>query len=234
MANNPSIFSTCWNFILRHPGILLVLIGVAGEVVFDWSEMSGRKAFAKRLSALVLILGLVLEFFEAAESDKDVAQARERAAVAESNTVLMQITVAQLNSNNLVLRSNVLALELRVQDRTITPEMRDQAVKLLGGSSGGKTVHVSVNYGSAGGEAIRYAGQIQQMFAAAGFKTDPKIGDAGLFGVPHGIFIYRNEDRTVPSFVSTVKQALSSIGVETGWATGFASTNEMTVLVGDK
>jgi len=65
-----SLLSHCWQFATRHPGIVLVLLGVVGEVVFDWKEMKGKMAWAKRLSAIVLIAGLMLEFSEAAKSDK--------------------------------------------------------------------------------------------------------------------------------------------------------------------
>jgi len=73
-----SLLSNCWEFSTRHPGISLVLLGVAGEVVFDWKEMKGRLAWAKRLSALVLIAGLILEFSEAAKTDKLVAATQLR------------------------------------------------------------------------------------------------------------------------------------------------------------
>src|SRR5579859_1028671 len=98
-----SLLSNCWEFSTRHPGILLVLLGVAGEVIFDWKEMKGRMAWAKRLSALVLVAGLILEFSEAAKSDKEVSAAIERAGDAEREAGQANERTANTESNNLVL-----------------------------------------------------------------------------------------------------------------------------------
>lgn len=51
-----------------------MLIGVAGEIVCDWKEMDGRLASAKRLSAILLVVGLMIEFWEAAKSDEEIAK----------------------------------------------------------------------------------------------------------------------------------------------------------------
>jgi hypothetical protein len=93
----------CLEFVGRHPGLLLVLIGVIGEIICDWKEMgTGRLARAKRISAVLLVVGLMMEFWEAAKSDNELADTKERTALVESN--------------NLVLRSNVAALELQVME----------------------------------------------------------------------------------------------------------------------
>src|SRR5258706_10997202 len=76
--------SLCFEFIARHPGLLLVLIGVAGEIIFDWKEMGhGRLAYAKRISAILLVVGLMMEFWEAAKSDKEIAAINLQATQAE-------------------------------------------------------------------------------------------------------------------------------------------------------
>src|SRR5437867_3871593 len=76
-------------FVARHPGLVLVLIGVIGEVIFDWKEMEGKSAWGKRISAILLVVGLAIEFIEAAKSDREVAiltrqagDASERAGIA--------------------------------------------------------------------------------------------------------------------------------------------------------
>lgn len=93
-----SLLFNCWEFSIRHPGILLVLLGVAGEVVFDWKEMKGRLAWAKRMSALILIAGLILEFSEAAKSDKDVSAAIKAAGQANERASTNELRVAELQS----------------------------------------------------------------------------------------------------------------------------------------
>lgn len=132
-----SLPSSGWDFATRHPGILLVLLGVAGEVIFDWNEMKGRLAWAKRISAFVLIVGLILEFYEAANSDKEVSASIERAGNAEkeakqasllatemgTTNAQLSLRVEELRSNNLVnfkiiegLRSNNFVTEKQVEE----------------------------------------------------------------------------------------------------------------------
>jgi hypothetical protein len=105
------VLFNCWQFITRHPGILLVFLGVVGEIIFDWADMKGRQAWGKRLSAFILIGGLLLEFAEAAKSDKEVALANQRA-------VANELQVAELKKENLVLHSNVFELEKQIIDAT--------------------------------------------------------------------------------------------------------------------
>ncbi len=117
-------------FVIRHPGLLLVLLGVAGEVICDWKEMEGRLARAKRISAILLVVGLAIEFIEAANSDREVAAlgkqaatAIERAGIAEQKAGEANERAAITESNNLVLRSNVVALEQQManSDRSKWP-----------------------------------------------------------------------------------------------------------------
>lgn len=121
-----------------------MLLGVAGEVIFDWKDMKGRLAWAKRLSALILIAGLVLEFSEAAKSDREVANTNlvakqaetnaaasyERARIAEQNAGEANERAANTESNNLVLQAKVLEIEAKRQWRTITPEQKNAFIEL--------------------------------------------------------------------------------------------------------
>jgi hypothetical protein len=91
------ILAFSFGFATRHPGLLLVLLGVVGEVFFDWPEMTGKRAFGKKLSALVLVVGLVMEFAEAAKSDREVASMNERTALIESNNLALSLRVEGLN-----------------------------------------------------------------------------------------------------------------------------------------
>jgi hypothetical protein len=94
-----SLLSVFGEFLTRHPGLLLVLIGVAGEIVCDWKEMGvGRLARAKRISAILLVIGLMMEFWEAAKSDNEIAKTKERTALVESNNLMLQTNVESLNS----------------------------------------------------------------------------------------------------------------------------------------
>lgn len=93
------LLSLCWEFITRHPGLVLVLIGVAGEVACDWNEMSGRLARAKKLSAILLVVGLAIEFVEAAKSDLEIATLNKEAANARLETAKLEEQIAETRTN---------------------------------------------------------------------------------------------------------------------------------------
>jgi hypothetical protein len=94
-----SSFFVCWEFVTRHPGLVLVLAGVVGEVICDWKEMDGRLARAKRLSAILLVVGLMMEFWEAAKSDLEVARLNQEAAAARLETAELKQQIAETTTN---------------------------------------------------------------------------------------------------------------------------------------
>jgi hypothetical protein len=93
-------------FVGRHPGILLVLIGVVGEVCFDWKEMKQKREWGKAIFSIILVTGLVMEFWEAAKSDKEVAEAK--------------VHFAELTQTNLVLQKQVLTLQSQMSRAIIS------------------------------------------------------------------------------------------------------------------
>jgi hypothetical protein len=109
------------SFLAAHPGLFLVLIGVIGEIIFDWPEMKGKRSLGKKLSAIILALGLVCEFVEAVILDNQVAetkhrtalvekeagQANLRAASLESSNTALSVMVEGLHSNNLIVEKQV-------------------------------------------------------------------------------------------------------------------------------
>jgi len=155
-----SLLDNCWEFITRHPGILLVLLGVTGEVIFDWKEMKGRLAWAKRLSAIVLIAGLVLEFSEAAKSDKEVAIANERVSTNELQVAKLNLRVEELRKQNDKLEAK--------QRRIISLEQRDNFIKIL--KDRPKTP-VKIYVGEQDSETRIYAHQIRMMLDEVGYGT---------------------------------------------------------------
>jgi len=90
-----SRLSSIVRFVSRHPGLLLVLLGVAGEVIFDWPETHGPLAWVRRLCSGILVFGLVVEFFEAAESDKQVADLTRQTAIAQKQIAEISLEVAK-------------------------------------------------------------------------------------------------------------------------------------------
>jgi hypothetical protein len=115
-------------FIGRHPGLLLVLIGVVGEIVCDWKEIGvGRLARAKKISAILLIVGLMMEFWEAAKSDNELAATKERTALIESQVAGLnkeaadaRVVAGNAESNSVVLAKVVLQQAQQIQDTAKT------------------------------------------------------------------------------------------------------------------
>jgi hypothetical protein len=91
-------------FLLEHPGLMAVFIGVAGEVYFDWGEETGRHSRWKKFFMALLVVGLAYELFEASESDKKAATAIELAGKANEHA-------ANTESDNWILQSNVFTLQ---------------------------------------------------------------------------------------------------------------------------
>ena len=89
-----------WELIIRHPGLIAVLIGVLGEVVCDWREMHGRPGRIKRFFAGLLVVGLAYEFIEAANADKQVA-------TIEANNVTLGIKFEELRKANFELEKQL-------------------------------------------------------------------------------------------------------------------------------
>jgi hypothetical protein len=137
---------------------------VVGEIACDWKEMEGRLARAKRISAMLLVVGLMMEFWEAAKSDNEVADTKERTALVESN--------------NLVLRSNIMALELKFKPREITQAQHDNFVKILE-KAPKNPVWILCHHPSR--EAEAFISQVRKMLNDAGYAAN---GDKNSLGNP--------------------------------------------------
>lgn len=96
-------------FVIKHPGIIGVLVAVSGEVYFDWEEETGRKGRWKKFFMGLLVASLAYELYEAAETDKEAANAIKLAGNANERA-------AKTESSNLVLRTNIISLEIGVRE----------------------------------------------------------------------------------------------------------------------
>jgi hypothetical protein len=165
LASSP--LSLCWEFVTRHPGLMLVLIGVAGEVACDWKEMTGRLAWAKKISAMLLVIGLAVEFWESAKLDNEVADTKERTALVESN--------------NLVLKKQVLELEAKMQPRRITMEKRTNFMTL---AQLIPKIPVKIVIGQEGRDTEAFAKDLRETLTMAGFSANEGAGILGIDRLP--------------------------------------------------
>jgi len=159
-----------WEFSARHPGIIAVLIAVAGEVACDWNETTGRRAKLKKFFMALLVVGLAYELVEAAKTDKDAADAIERAANAEIKVTGLNLRVEELRKAND-------ELEAKLQDRRITPEQMDKFVIL---SSKIRKIPIKIWVPTEGRDTETFANELRIMLSRAGFPTN---SDAGMWGI---------------------------------------------------
>jgi hypothetical protein len=86
-----SLTANVFGFLTSHPGIVLVLVGVAGEIVCEWKH---GKWFKKAFWVMV-VLGLALEIPDAAKTDKEAAGLRLKADELELQMQPRTITAKQ-------------------------------------------------------------------------------------------------------------------------------------------
>ncbi len=98
-------------FVKNHPGAVLVLIGVVGEIILEWTHTKGPKAWLKKFFWSLLVLGLTLEFWEAARSDMQVEELR-------STNLVLATNLETVHSNNLAQARQLHDLWIRQGRRT--------------------------------------------------------------------------------------------------------------------
>src|SRR5882724_10178251 len=70
------------SFSTRHWGIIAVFVGVSGAEFIEWEEERSPRRKLKGVFLIMLVLGLAYELKEAAETDKQAADAIELASQA--------------------------------------------------------------------------------------------------------------------------------------------------------
>jgi hypothetical protein len=133
------ILATSSEFVIRHWGVVLVVIGVIGEAVEivpkllwkTWADKHKRRLdIFEFVFWLILVIGLCAEIAEAASQDRELEtmrresaklgeSAKENIARLESTNKIVALQLATIESTNLVLRSNVAALDKQVIETKI-------------------------------------------------------------------------------------------------------------------
>jgi len=167
-----SVSSSVRFFCLEHPGILIVVIAVAGEVICDWNRKKTLKERLKKIFGSLLVTGLLWEVAEAVQSDKKAAVALLEAKQASERA-------ANTESNNLVLKKQLVALEQKMQPRTITPEQITNFIFLTAKIP---KFPVRVATSSFHSESFAFATQIRNLLNKAGYIT-PASDTNESFGI---------------------------------------------------
>jgi len=175
-----------WEFVSEF-GFIMVIVGVVGEgteLVVKWIERRKGKATAptkvrwllpvETLSFAILVVGLGMEFLGSHNAMRiaDAQNVRLNGLASAANE-----RAANTESNNLVLRSNVVALELKIQPRTITGIQQEKFIKLL---TNVPKCPIRIHCGNVDNETKIYASQLRGMLDAAGYNaSDGVVFDLG-------------------------------------------------------
>jgi hypothetical protein len=151
-------------------GAIIVTIGVIGEYVATFTRIpKGRIAKKKweKHSTLILIFGLAIELIGLVST---ISLSSIEIADLEKQTASLQAT-------NLLLRTKLDELEIRLQPRRITME---QARKFMFLTERVEKIPIKIVIGEEGRDTETFAGDLREMFTDAGFKTN---ADAGMWGI---------------------------------------------------
>jgi hypothetical protein len=166
-------------FVFNHPGLIGVLIAVAGEVWLDWNLETGKHAALKRFFMALLVVSLAYELYEASETDKKAADAINLAGQANQRASSNEVQVAEANKHaaeaNGRAVSNELQLvkaeaQLRKINGSIPFSFRDRAetIKILSKFAG---IEAKIEYSNDDLDALASAQEIETVLKLAGWRT---------------------------------------------------------------
>jgi hypothetical protein len=164
--------------LIREPGGILVLIGVAGECIFDWTNWPKNEEQRKKLKrtfGLLLILGLAIELPESAKLRKLASDATLQVEQLKQINLGMAKLVEDLRAKNLNLEKQIVEiildkteLEEYANDRTLFDKsgVADRLNKFAGVAV---TIAAVTN-----GESRQLADQIRLVLRRAHWKVSPE------------------------------------------------------------
>jgi hypothetical protein len=148
--------------------------------------MTGKLALAKKTSAVLLVLGLLLEFNEAAKSDTEVAKLRLQTQQAEASIATLESRAASAQKDAANARLETEKLRSEMGGRTLSSAKFEQLVSMLKAHPG--TVTLWSEQGDE--EAFEFKNQLQSAFSKAGWKASlADEQDVGFLGTLWGIVV---------------------------------------------
>ena len=213
MVLTESSWLQLWEFV-EISGAIIVTVGVTGEYIADFTKFvkgKARKTRLRKISTLVLIAGLAIELAglvttshafnllvskandDAKRAGTSAAASYESAMVAEQKAGVANERAANTESDNLVLKKQLLELEVKMQPRQITSMQITNFIKLLKGIP---RTPIKVFRGMEDTETAKYAGQIRAMLDAGGFGTN----NEGVVRLGSGYLTQANPIEPTPQF----------------------------------
>jgi len=141
----------------------MVIVGVLGELLAD----GGIFSFGQRMQIIADGENAIL-YTIAKQAGKDSAASYERARIAEQKAGEANERAANTESNNLVLRSNVVALEIKLKPRTITTKQVEDFIFL---TEKVPKIPIAIEVGTENGDNLSYAYQIRSLLSAGNFAV---------------------------------------------------------------
>jgi hypothetical protein len=143
-------------FCKNHPGILLVIIGVAGEIVCEWDKEKGTRGRLIRLFGLLLVIGLLLEIWEAVKADEQVAHLTQTNLVLQSNVLVLKTAFAVVEKDAALAKQS--AEESKGQTALVKYELEKTRQALDESISRSKTPRIFRDMDGASMRLARFAG----------------------------------------------------------------------------
>jgi len=232
---NTFLATTFWSglglFCKNHPGILLVIIGVAGEIACEWNKEKGTRGRRIKAFGILLVTGLVLEIWEAVKSDEQVAK------MTEQNLVLEKQLKEQAAERAAVAR-RIDAAEASTKPRSMSPEQKEKITGRLQAIAERQKIFISASVLDA--EALGFAEEIESIFVTAGFEVYlPKQiqGDVPLMVGPPGLHIVVKDPKSPFPMAAKIQRSFIDSGVEMPGLTSGDShfeTNRIEICVGQR
>ena len=129
----------------------------------------------------ILMVGIVMEVIAALGisimSGLEIADLTDKAEQTRKDAADTRLLAASVEQTNIVLRSNLNALVLKIQPRIITPE---QVTNFIFLTDKIKKIPITVSIGQEGFDTESYAFQLRTMLSQAGFGTNDSAGTWGI------------------------------------------------------
>ena len=179
MSSSEALWLNIWEAFAAI-GFIIVIIGVVIEGIEHFKDFPkkehARKLRIEKIGWFLVVVGLAMEFLgdhaakriadrENARLNNQAGNARKDAAAAVSQAASANVLAAMIESNNLVLRSNVVVLELRSR-RRISSEQTNAFINLLKQQW---KVPVRIGVGATDSETETFAHQLREMLDASGY-----------------------------------------------------------------
>ena len=152
----------------KHPGVVLVLVGVVGVVGLDFKKIKTRRGLVRFFFDALLILGLILELREASKSDIEVASLTKQ--------------TQDLISSNLILSIELEKLKTTALTRRISPQQKEDFIKF---TKDLPKFPVRIITAGGFGEPWNYARMVRDMLDAAHYEVKDGEGITEVAGLTH-------------------------------------------------